>query len=119
MSQETAKAAHTVQFFGSNDYRTQPSCYYGDVEYHSKELDYVANLISSFAKTYPKCVKLICKVIKGNERLIAYRFTSDKAYDELNPIIMNAGGAALGRGVWHPFDYNYQFDRWLKNARNV
>jgi hypothetical protein len=44
-----------------------------------------------------------------NHFVVAYRFTSDHAFNEHHSELLQAGGSSLGRGTWNPWHDKYQY----------
>ena len=59
-------------------------------------------------------VQMAALVEHEAKALVAFRFTSDAAHDELSKELFAVGGS-FGRGKWQPFEDKWQFDNWLKS----
>lgn len=124
-------------WLGGNDYKTGESCFEYDMAYsygpycpdiahlydpYIAAFDAVCDALAALADV--GMVEFIYRDLTRKEkRVVAFRYTSDAAYDAHRDRIVQIG-SDLGRGVWDPFNDSHQFEKWFgrepapENLRN-
>ena len=124
-----------IKHHGYTDAKTAPHTFFYDSqpEHHNNEFEVVVTRLTELSKEFAKhifisepeeCasylrhpVQLIIEIardIHGEQaRLVAFRFTSDAAYDKYRDELVALGGG-LGRGGWDPWKKgSYDYSRWM------
>lgn len=116
-------------WFGANDAKTS-LMYFGytsQPEHHEEEfrkvlervkaleMTYVAHRWSDGTPNYSRPAVELSYVDDEtpDKKVVAFRFTSDAAYDRYHPELLELGGG-LGRGVWDPHKAG-SYCPWLSN----
>lgn len=112
----------SVKWYGSADHKTNKVMFYlDDVRrcnaWQIDEFEQVVEKIIDLSNTRDEHghtpVQLIASRFDHDSIFIAYRFTSDRAYDTYNSFLI-AMGSSLGRGVFAPWNDKWVFDRFIR-----
>jgi hypothetical protein len=111
-----------IKWHGSTTARTNSAFFYldeGASQEQHEDLMWLHTFLLELAKIrdgngYP-VLELFAERINHTHPFVAYRFTSDWAYNKFNSSLTSLG-ASLGRGVFDPFGNRdaYFFERYLR-----
>lgn len=109
-----------IRWYGNNSSKTREMYYAHQDQGHSladpEQRGQLSNLIHFLQQLdYDGEVQLVCSIIQKHRQLIAYRFTSDGAYNRHHGQLFKLA-PSIERGVFDPFRWDkYQFNLWFLN----
>jgi hypothetical protein len=110
----------TVKWYGNTDARTAPRCFFHEARSNSSRnaaaIEEVQAKVEELEKHLPPSAEMICVITHDDgSKLVAFRYTSDRAHDQYDFDILRGGALGLGRGVFEPFrgGHEHFYKEWF------